>query len=168
MDRFLTRLDLTFTARYHYQKKVSKIQQERFVVCSFCCVQGLLQDFAPFDPNQSQSESINPRDVKKLENRLFSNLREMLSKANFTMVTGAEVDESMKHAYRNTVPVEPDWLQLEPMFHEYMGRHKGGLFFSSLFSSFFFFCLSSLPPQEQSLQRNYRHFLQDYGFSNAV
>lgn len=120
----MTKLNLIFTARYHYQKK------------------GLLQDFAPFDPNKLQGESINPRDVKKLENRLFSNLREMLGKANFSMMEADEVEEAVKHTFKNTVPIEPDWLKLEPMFQSYMHNHKGALSWRGVL----FICFSHVFP----------------------
>lgn len=102
---FGLKVDLVFTARYHLLKK------------------SLIEDFEPFDPNLGAPTDLPAPKVNLLEDRFFSNMREMLAKANFRMLGREEAETATSHDFLNTVPIEPEWLKLDPVFQRYMEAH---------------------------------------------
>jgi hypothetical protein len=100
------KLDLVFNARYHLLKKQ------------------LLEDFEPFDPNAQLQTELPVSKLALLEDRFFSNVREMLEKANFRMLSKEEADIIGAHNFLNTVPIEPEWLKLDPVFTRYLDAHR--------------------------------------------
>lgn len=102
---FILKIDLIFAARYHLVKSQ------------------LVEDFAPFDPNLEIPNELPDSKLALLEDRFFSNFRHMLERANFDPLTKADAELASAHDFLNTVPIEPEWLKMDPVFARYMEQH---------------------------------------------
>lgn len=97
--------ELVFSARYHLLKA------------------SLLEDYEPFDPNRELPSELPDSKIAPLEDRFLSNFRYTMEKANFSMLTGEEMDTASSSNFLNTVPIVPEWLKMDPLFQRYMELH---------------------------------------------
>ncbi len=47
----------------------------------------------------------------------------MMEKGNYTMLTQKDCDVAQASTFLNTVPIEPEWLKMEPLFQRYLNAH---------------------------------------------
>lgn len=102
---FILKVDLVFAARYHLMRR------------------RLVEDFEPFDPNRTEAPEHPPSKMALVEDRFFSHLREMLERANFSLLSGEDAEDALSHNFINTIPIEPEWLKLDPVFSRYLDAH---------------------------------------------
>ena len=102
---FILKIDLIFAARYHMLKGT------------------LVEDFSPFDPNLEVPNELPDSKLALLEDRFFSNFKFMLERANFDPLTKEDAELASAHDFLNTVPIEPQWLKMDPVFARYMEQH---------------------------------------------
>ena len=102
---FLLKVNLVFTARFQLLKAA------------------LLEDYEPFDPNLDVPIELPESKVNLLEDRFASNFHHMMERANYTMLTDSDAEAAAVSNFLNTVPIEPQWLKMDPLFARYMEAH---------------------------------------------
>lgn len=105
LKEFVMKLDLLYAVRYHLLNAQ------------------LLEDYEPFDPNRENTTEIAQAKLMQLEDRFLSNFRFMLEKANYSMLTEDEAETASAHNFLNTVPIEPEFVKMDPVFQRYMELH---------------------------------------------